>query len=180
MTREIKFRAWDKESSTMIYPGEFSHDEFYLECCDGTPFLMSAPNDDNDGFNHPEHRKESVVMQFVGLRNEGGKELYEGDIVSIEHIYYQGVAQYDSRLEEGFRKIGKYVLKYDEGRFVFSNGLNSLEIHKFWRWSQEKQFYYATGDFVRENDRYGHFSKEYFRFLELAGNKFENPELLER
>ena len=32
----------------MIYPGEFSHDEFYLECCDGKPFLMLSPNDEMD------------------------------------------------------------------------------------------------------------------------------------
>ncbi len=161
--REIKFRGWNSSMKRMVYdafslrkPAPSQH---YISCSTSIAF--------------------DEVMQYTGLKDKNGEEIYEGDIVSIEHIYYQGIAQYDSRLEEGFRKIGNYVLKYDDGRFVFSNGLNSLEIHNFWRWSQEKQFYYATGDFVRENDRYGHFSKEYFRFLGLLGNIYENPEILE-
>lgn len=166
MTIKIKFRAWDKKTKSII------SEVFELGLGDRHNPETWLVGDDRqtDSFE---------LMLFTGLRDADGKELYEGDIVSIEHIYYQGVAQYDSRLKEGFRKIGNYVLKYDEGRFVFSNGYNSLEIHNFWRWNQEKQFYYATGDFVRENDRYGHFSKEYFRFLKLKGNVFENPEFLE-
>lgn len=139
MTREIKFRAWDADSSTMIYPGEFSHEEFYLECCDGTPFLMSAPNDDNDGFNHPEHRKESVIMQFAGFKDKKGKEIYESDIVRV----WANPADYNGY--EGHNYKG--IIEWDD----FSLG-----------------FILSDGHGLRDFDN-----------IEILGNIFEDPELLE-
>ena len=158
MSREIKFRAWDIK-------WEFMTAEVSLK-------------DLAEGFAGI-YGEDKIVMEYTGLKDKNGIKIFEGDVVSIEHIYYEGIAQYHSKLKESFRKIGNYVCKYDEGRFVFGNGFNNLEIHNFWKWSQEKEFYYASGDFVKENDRFGHFSKQYFRFLALEGNKFENPELLE-
>ena len=172
MGREIKFRAWKLDGGmhkpfdlTNLVSDEYAG-ESWLNCGHGL---------------HIDHRTgwDSLkIMQYTGLKDKNGKEIYEGDIVSIEHIYYEGIAQYHSKLKESFRKIGNYVCKYDEGRFVFGNGFNNLEIHNFWKWSQEKEFYYASGDFVKENDSFGYFSKEYFRFLALEGNIYENQELI--
>lgn len=56
MKREIKFRAWD--GKTM--------DSFSLN---------------NDFDCHAGWLKNSILMQYTGLKDKNGKEIYEGDIV---------------------------------------------------------------------------------------------------
>ena len=58
--REIKFRAWDKEQAKM--KKDFRFDEF---------------NDVNDYFAD----NDFVFMQYTGLKDQNGREIYEGDIV---------------------------------------------------------------------------------------------------
>lgn len=64
--REIKFRAWDTDAKRMRQPIEinFSMDEVYCE--GGT---LSRP----------------VLMQFTGLLDSKGKEIFEGDILSYRY-----------------------------------------------------------------------------------------------
>ena len=66
MNREIKFRVWDKEGGTdgmiswdLIKKLEFSMGELLEE-------------------------EKSIVMQFTGLYDMDGKEIYEGDIIGTE------------------------------------------------------------------------------------------------
>ena len=74
--REIKFRAWDMSDSNFDFEG-------YME------YNVSA-------FNNPfelHENGEIILMQFTGVKDKNGVDIYEGDIFRAPHDFGHGDMQ---------------------------------------------------------------------------------------
>lgn len=100
MAREIKFRAWDTDFQKMVSVNN-------AKFANGTLIGAKGVNWDS----------KVIVMQFTGLLDKNGKEIYEGDVVKDERYVHEvrfGTACIDASDYEEFcvETIGFYLTHY--------------------------------------------------------------------
>jgi len=157
MKREIKFRAWQKNHKklgrvrgiTWNKLGEIEHVCFHNgDNC--------APVYSNYYANHEEWSLDCLeLMQYTGLKDKNGKEIYEGDIVrGFDNINKHTDPELAPHIEPTYT-CGKHV-EFIKGGFVLSSkkypngGCGNLQTY-------------------RPNRS---------EFIEIIGNIHENPEFL--
>ena len=85
MKQEIKFRAWDKKDKVMVDVASINF---------GPSGLWSLIEDADDA--ELQLADSYELMQYTGLHDKNGREVYEGDIVKNEYGKVMEV-QYDPR-----------------------------------------------------------------------------------
>ena len=120
--REVKFRAWYEKEKRFL-----SWDELQ----DGTESLQTYFNNELSDV--------SPLMQYTGLKDKNGKEIYEGDVV-----------------------------KYLDGEFSFIAKVAWSD----WMW-------YLEGINPKESFMFDDVADNETADIEIIGNRFEHPHLLE-
>jgi len=147
---EIKFRIYDCENEEMIYGvGITPESDTYI------PYRMTGSGERFEDFNY---YPESVLMQFLGLKDRNNKDIYDGDLVRITNT--------NRFFNENINCISK--VKVIEGHpYVWLDPVIIGEKkHYGARLLMKGEAKHLRDHVVATSD------------VEIIGNFFENPELL--
>ncbi|MEC1406843.1 YopX family protein [Bacillus halotolerans] len=140
--REIKFRAWDKKHNHFFDVKEFGKD--------GSNCWASSKR---GGYRH----WNPIFVQYTGLKDMNGREIYEGDIIHCVHWFFDG-----NEIEERFTaSVG-----FRDGSFTLEN-INSRYYSDYTGEENVKGICWIGDINYCEED------------YEVIGNIYEDPGLIE-
>ena len=155
MQERFKLRVWDKLANKMTY--NFMLGNFIQKSqtdYEKKDWVAINYEPDYICFNN-EATDNLVLMQPTGLRDKNNKLIYEGDIVNV-YVSSEKLYRYQVKFE-----IGSFMLVSNHEIFDFPNKWND-NVYPL----SQLYFEYENEDYCIDQ-------------LEVIGNVYENPELLE-
>jgi len=157
----FKFRAWDKDNGVMIY-SESDGDEYVWHI--GKDGIMVLAHDNDGELDYYPEIQDATIMQFTGLLDKNGKEIYEGDIVKVpvDSPYISTHGEY--AIKEIIYRNGAWIASYISSKAKLPRGYIAGEL---------------TNSRLSENDEYCLYDDKSYCIIncEIIGNIFDNPSL---
>lgn len=137
--RDLKFRAWDGKEMKLAF--DLSQNPKYWW----------------------EGNKDFPLMQYTGLKDKNGREIYEGDIVKCDNFMnkYDAVVKFGDYKQDN--SAGEYVSAMCTGFYAEAT---DPDLYTEWDIRVVPEYEETT-------------SLQTYESVEIIGNIYENPELLE-
>ena len=142
MNREIKFRVFSKQQNS--------------------PKIILLPVDGSYSGRDLINSDDWVVMQYTGLKDKNGKEIYEGDIVGVPYINPIG------GIDDKYNPETIYPVIFEHGEFSLKRPQFNQSL-KEWLRKEQGEYISNFGNRVIITDKF---------VGEVIGNIYQNKELL--